>query len=165
MTHLLKPPNGLSEIIATFGNISNYIRPDGTLDPRWERENMVAIPLPFTIPLAWDKNVTVSSLRLHKLLKPTVQATFAAILSRGLQKEVKTYGGGYAFRAKRTVAKHSTHSWGIALDLNTATNGMGARGDMPMSLVNVFREFGWKWGGDWTGRGQDPMHFQFCTGY
>ena len=36
---------------------------------------------------------------------------------------------------------------------------------MDQAVVNVFRSFGFKWGGDWSYRSKDPMHFQFCTGY
>lgn len=161
----MKTPNGLKEIIATFGNLAEYVRSDGTVDPRWEAEYMVAVPIPFSIPLAWDTKVRVSSVRVNKGLVDVVKATFKALNDRGLAPHIKTYGGAYTYRAKRGVAKYSTHSWGIALDLNTATNQMGSRGDMPMAVVEVFREFGWKWGGDWSGRNCDPMHFQFCTGY
>lgn len=162
---MLTAPNGLNAINATFGSLKDYVRPDGTIDPRWETERMVAVPIPFSIPLAWDTKVRVSSMRVNKALVEVLQATFKALNDRGLAPQIKTYGGAYAYRAKRGVAKYSTHSWGIAIDLNTATNQMGSRGDMPMAVVEVFREFGWKWGGDWSGANCDPMHFQFCTGY
>jgi hypothetical protein len=29
-------PNGLEQILTTFGDIYKYIRPDGSLDPRWQ---------------------------------------------------------------------------------------------------------------------------------
>ena len=32
-------------------------------------------------------------------------------------------------------------------------------------IVKVFESFGFTWGGRWSGRGKDPMHFQFCSGY
>lgn len=161
----MKTPNGLAEIISTFGDLASYVRSDGTVDPRWESEKMMAVPIPFSIPLAWDTKIKVSSMRVHRSIASVLNDTFTAINDRGLASHIKTYGGGYNFRPKRSVAKYSTHSWGIAIDLNPATNPMGARGDMPMIIVDVFREFGWKWGGDWSGRNCDPMHFQFCTGY
>jgi len=76
-----------------------------------------------------------------------------------------TYGGCFNFRAKRSSSKLSTHSWGIALDLNPETNGMGREGDMAPGIVEVFESFGFTWGGRWSGAGKDPMHFQFCSGY
>ena len=161
---MLKPPNGLAEIISTFGNISAYVRADGTLDPKWE-QNLASVPIPFSIPLSWDPKTKVSKMRVHKLLAPVITATFAAIVDAGLQDKITSYGGAYMYRPKRGSAKYSTHSWGISFDINVATNQMGTRGDMDPALVELFRAHGWKWGGDWTGANCDPMHFQYCTGY
>lgn len=161
----METPNGINEIINAYGNVAEYIRTDGTLDPEWERRYIASVPIPISLPLAWDKRVRVSSIRVNKALVDTVRSTFDAIVDRGLDPQLRTYGGAYTFRAKRGIAKYSTHSWGIAIDLNPETNQMGARGDMSIDVVNVFREFGWKWGGDWRGANCDPMHFQFCTGY
>jgi hypothetical protein len=161
----MKAPNGLAEIIATFGDLASYVRPDGTIDPSWEAERMIAVPIPFSIPLAWDTKVRVSSVRVHKNIAEVVHNTFDAINTRGLAPQIKTYGGAYSYRPKRNSNKYSTHSWGIAIDLNPDTNRMGTRGDMPQAIVNVFREFGWKWGGEWRGANIDPMHYQLCTGY
>ena len=83
----------------------------------------------------------------------------------GLQKSVKTYGGGYTWRMKRGQAKPSTHSWGIAIDLNARTNAMGSAGDMDPALVALFERHGFTWGGRWSGANKDPMHFQYCSGY
>lgn len=161
----MKTPNGLSEIISTFGDIAKYVRADGTLDTKWEVEKLVAVPIPFSIPLSWDMNTRVSKMRVHKLLAPVITETFNDILASGLDKSITSYGGAFMYRPKRGSAKYSTHSWGIAFDINVATNQMGTRGDMNPALVDLFRKHGWKWGGDWTGANCDPMHFQFCTGY
>jgi len=31
----LTAPNGVEQLVATFGNIYEYIRTDGSLDPKW----------------------------------------------------------------------------------------------------------------------------------
>lgn len=142
----LTTPNGLAQIIQTFGDISKYVRADGTIDPKWE-QNMVAVPIPFSIPLSWALSTKVSSIRVHKKLAPTLAATFQAIYDRGFAPLVQTYGGAYMYRPKRGSAKFSTHSWGIALDLNTATNQMGTKGDIDQRIVDVFRELGGGLGG------------------
>lgn len=162
---LVSPPHGLAAIIETFGDLQRFIRPDGTLDPRWEMQNMVSAPLPFPIPLSWDVSVHAKRIRCHKKAADAFVRAFTAIQEAGLRGKITAYGGAYTFRPKRSSTKLSTHSWGIAVDLNPATNGMGRAGDMDPRVVEIFREHGFKWGGDWPGRGKDPMHFQFCTGY
>lgn len=162
---VLATPNGLDEILATFGDIYRFLKPDGTVDPRWEAQNIASAPLPFPLPLAWDPTKAARSMRVHRKLVPVIQAVFAAIEAEGLRSRIRSYGGGYSFRAKRTSSKLSTHCWGIAIDLDPNTNALGTAGDMNPGVVELFRRFGFKWGGDWTGRGKDPMHFQFCTGY
>ena len=82
-------------------------------------------------------------------------------MSQGLQSKCDIYGGCYVHRAKRTSTKLSCHSWGIALDIRPATNAMGTPGDMDPAIVKIFRDHGFKWGGDF----KDPMHFQYAKGY
>jgi LysM repeat protein len=158
-------PHGMAAIIATFGDIRAYARDDGTADPKWEQQFMARAALPFSIPLDWDTSKSASGIRCHKLIAPLLQAVFTEIVQRGLQKSVKTYGGGYTWRMKRGQAKPSTHSWGIAIDLNARTNAMGTAGDMDPALVALFEGHGFIWGGRWSGSNKDPMHFQYCSGY
>ena len=162
----LLPPNGLEAIFAMFGDITRYVRNDGTVDPRWELTNMVSVALPFPMRLAWGNPAPLATkIRCHKVVAPTMVQVFQAVDRAGLRPSVRTFGGCYNYRPKRMGSRPSTHSWGIALDLNPNTNAMGTAGDMDPRLVTIFREHGFKWGGDWTGPNKDPMHFQFCTGY
>jgi hypothetical protein len=159
------PPNGLDGIIQTFGNISAYIRTDGHLKPEWESGHLATAKLPFSITLSWDRSQKVKGIYCHKLLTPVVSALFAKIDSQGLTNQIRTFGGCFNYRPKRQSSKFSTHCWGIAIDLNPETNRQGSAGDMHPEIVALFREHGFKWGGDWTGKSKDPMHFQYCTGY
>jgi hypothetical protein len=159
------PPNGLDGIIHTFGDISACIRNDGHLKPAWETEHLVSARLPFAIPLSWDRSQRVKGIYCHILLAPVVSELFSQIDRRGLRKETKTFGGCFNYRPKRQSSKLSTHCWGIAIDLNPETNRQGGAGDMHPEIVALFREYGFTWGGDWSGRSKDPMHFQYCTGY
>jgi hypothetical protein len=90
---------------------------------------------------------------------------FAAILARGFQNKITSFGGCFEYRPQRNGSKLSSHSWGIAIDLNTATNQQGTQGDMDADVVEIFRAAGFEWGGSWQGARRDPMHFQFCRGY
>lgn len=161
----LIPPQGLAQIMATFGNIFDYIKDDGSLDSRWEAEQLSRAPLPFPIPLSWDHSKFVKNVYCHKKLITIFSELFAAIEKEGLKEQIRTFGGCFNYRSKRASGKLSTHCWGIAIDINPETNPMGKAGDMHPEIVEIFRELGFKWGGDWSGKNKDPMHFQFCSGY
>lgn len=159
------PPRGLHAILQTFGNIFDYIGPDGRPTVKWETDQLGFANLPFPIPLSWDQSKSVTRLYCHRKLIPIFESVFSTIRTSGLSKHVKTYGGCYAFRRKRTNMALSTHSWGIAIDMNPETNSLGAKGDLHTSIVEVFESAGFIWGGRWAGSGKDPMHFQYCEGY
>lgn len=159
------PPHGFEAIRETFGDILDYIRDDGGIRPEWESEHMARAALPFPIPLSWDTSKHVTSIYCHKLVAPVFEAVFSEISARDMAHTIKTYGGCYNYRAKRNGVKPSTHSWGIAIDLNPNTNAMGTTGDMDPTLVDLFKTYGFVWGGVWAGRSKDPMHFQYCSGY
>ena len=161
----LQPPHGLNAVLAEFGDIYARLREDGTLDPRWETEQLGRAPLPFPISLSWDMSKQVRNVYCHKKLVPILPAVFADIERRGLRDKVRSFGGCFNFRSKRSGSKLSTHAWGIAIDLNPETNGMGQDGDIAPGIVAAFKSAGFFWGGDWPGRNKDPMHFQFCRGY
>src|SRR5262249_32669048 len=155
----------LEQIMQTFGDIYEYIRADGTLDPRWYTDFLVRAPLQFALRLAWDRATSVSQITCHKLLAEQFSQVFAEIRTGGLEDRVSTLGGCFAFRQQRTGSKLSTHAWGIAIDLNPESNQQGTEGDMNRFVVEIFRAKGFTWGGDFSGHARDPMHFQFCTGY
>ena len=161
----LAAPKGLDAIKATFGDIEKFIGSDGGLNPQWEQQFIGRATLPFPIPLSWALTQKVTRFQCHTKLSGVFEAVFKEIQGRGLQSKVKTFGGCYAYRPKRTSTKLSTHSWGIAIDLNPLTNEQGTSGDMAPGVIEVFKGFGFTWGGDWSGKSKDPMHFQFCSGY
>jgi LysM repeat protein len=161
----LPSPHGLNAVLTAFGDIYGYLRDDGSLDPRWETEQLARAPLPFAIALSWDPTKQVRSICCHRRLTAKFQEVFGDIERRGLSGKVRTFGGCFNFRAKRSGSKLSTHAWGIAVDLNPETNAMGREGDMPPGIVAAFRRAGFTWGGDWSGANRDPMHFQYCSGY
>ncbi len=161
----LQPPLGLTGIVREFGDVREFVRADGGLDPRWEAEQLALVSLPFPLLLAWDHSKAVSSFRCHQRLTGIFSDVFGHIAAAGLASKVRSFGGCFMYRAQRTGARLSTHSWGIAIDLNPETNGLGMAGNMDAGVVKVFRDAGFTWGGQWSGPGRDAMHFQFCNGY
>ncbi len=119
------PPHGLEQIRATFGDIQKYILHDGTLDPSWQTKFLSFIVLPFPLMLSFDHSTTITHFTCHKLLIEVFADVFEQIVSNGLQAKITNFGGCFAFRSQRAGTKLSTHSWGIAIDLNPETNPAG----------------------------------------
>ena len=79
----LIPPQGMEQIMATFGNIFDYIKDDGSLDPLWEAEQLSRAPLPFPIPLSWDHSKFVRNIYCHKKLITVFQRFLLKLRKKG----------------------------------------------------------------------------------
>jgi hypothetical protein len=158
-------PHGLNEIVARFGNIHEYVGTDGQLEARWQADFLERVSLPFSLPLSWDPSRTITQITCHRRMTLVFSSVFSRIQERGLQTRITSFGGCFTFRPQRTGSKLSTHSWGIAIDLNSESNAQGSDGNMDPELIDIFCHAGFEWGGEWLGKTRDPMHFQFCTGY
>ena len=141
-SQLIAAPCGLQEIVVSFGDIYKYILPGGSLDPRWQADFLTSVDLPFSLPLAWDLSLRVNRMTCHQRMVEVFASVFDLLQARGLESKIVSFGGCFAFRQQRTGAKLSTHSWGIAIDLNTATNRQGSAGDMDADIIEVFRGTG-----------------------
>ena len=87
---------------------------------------------------------------------------FLQIIDEGLTDEIKSWDGCFNVRMVRgSKDTYSLHSWGIAVDINAATNALGADGDMHPRLVEIFKAHGFDWGGDF--KRVDKMHFQLSA--
>jgi hypothetical protein len=156
-------PNGRAAVIATFGDISKYIRVDGTLSPKWEQEMIRRVTLPKPLPLSGATGAIVRRVTCHKLITDVLRATLQEIDAAGKWSALHSYGGGFVFRLKRTVGELSLHSWGIAWDFDPEHNQQGTAGSMDTAIVQIFSAHGLFWGGNFQGT-KDPMHFQYATG-
>lgn len=91
--------------------------------------NLVTVPMPYPRRIAWDLKVITNRLQCHKLVAPIFQKIHSEILGHyGLSEikrlEIDIFGGCYNFRKMRGGNSWSTHSWGIAEDLNPTKNGL-----------------------------------------
>jgi hypothetical protein len=80
----------------------------------------------------------------------------------GLAGGIGRYGGCYNARLIRDerAGRLSRHSFGIAVDVNTANNSFGGRVSMDPRIVAIFRRWGFAWGGTWARA--DGMHFEWA---
>jgi hypothetical protein len=81
-----------------------------------------------------------------------------SIINKGLTKELKTWDGCFNIRTMRGSQSMSLHSWGIAVDVNAATNQLGKMPTLSAAFVKCFTDAGFDWGGTWIRK--DGMHFQ-----
>ncbi len=91
------------------------------------------------------------------MIKP-LAAAFQALIATGHVKELKTWDGCFNIRKKRGLNSASLHSWGIAIDVNAAWNGLGKQPTLSAGFVKCFTDNGFDWGGTW--KRLDGMHFE-----
>lgn len=136
-----------------------------------DQANLTTITLPYPMRLAWEKHTSVNKITCHKLVADQLRAIFNDLLAHyGLQKlqelGIDLYGGCYNKRLMRgSKTKWSTHSWGIALDLDPERNTLRetkktARFARPeyKPMIAIFYKHGFEGLGPEQDR--DWMHFQ-----
>ena len=95
------------------------------------------------------------------LVEP-LQAAICQLIDTGHIKELKTWDGCFNIRKQRgSLSKLSLHSWGIAIDVNAAWNGLGKQPTLSQGFVKCFTNNGFTWGGNW--KRLDCMHFELSN--
>jgi hypothetical protein len=127
---------------------------DGTIEPdaRWVRDNIRTETVP-----------VMGRVTCHRLMLPQLRGALQEVVDAGLGSTLKTYSGCYVprFIERDPSRSISLHTWGIAIDMDAATNYRGIRGTMDARVVEIFKRWGFRWGGDWAYT--DPMHFELGT--
>ena len=155
---LLTPPSANpvafltgSRAARAFGAFSYRYFPDGTIQPddRWVNENVMTATMPL-----------FGRVTCHRLMIPQLRGALEEIVAAGLDGTLSTYDGCYVprFIERNPENSISLHTWGIAIDFDAATNYRGIAGTMDPKVVQIFKRWGFRWGGDWTYT--DPMHFE-----
>ncbi len=140
---------------------------DGDPSPTWVKANIVRIPAPWSLVTAWDFQ-PVRAMRVHTKCAASLATVLDKIWASSGNSEAKIkewgmhlYAGGYNFRLMRGGSKLSMHSWGCAVDFDSARNAFGDRtpnfATIP-AVLNAFASEGWTWGGKWSK--PDGMHWQ-----
>ena len=113
------------------------------------------------VPKELEIGVLPKRLYCNKDMILPLTKAFKNLISTGCVKELKTWDGCFNIRKKRGLASMSLHSWGIAIDVNAAWNGLNMTPTLSKEFVNCFVTAGFDWGGTWTRK--DGMHFQLKT--
>jgi hypothetical protein len=115
----------------------------------------------WTVPGTGGRGVYV-----HRLAQPAFQQVAAALdaaAANGLRYPIRD---AVAFAPRTIGGNHriSRHALGLAIDINPAQNPYRGDGtlitDMPPWFVQIWRDAGFCWGGDWEDS-KDPMHFSW----
>lgn len=112
------------------------------------------------IPTELEIGVIPKKLYCNKDIVKPLEIAFKNLISRNKVTELKTFDGCFNIRKKRGLSSMSLHSWGIAIDVNAAWNGLGKKPTLSKEFVDCFKDAGFEWGGDWSGSRVDGMHFQ-----
>lgn len=167
-----------------LGNKSAYGDPRSPKDrtkmsASWEAANIVKIVPPFRMTYAGK---TIKVIRVHRLCAESLSRVLDKLLASATRLNPKSpqsllnksgasiFGGVVMYRLMRGGNSLSIHSYGAAIDLDPARNGMYDKtpnfANYPW-VLEAFASEGWKWGGDWNGNGSsaderlaDGMHWQ-----
>lgn len=142
-----------TELEKLFGHIEYTSNKDGTIkiSNNWARNNIVTI----TTEL-------IPRIVCHKKISKQLKEALHKIYLDGPKGIIREYNGCWVPRHMRwdPSAPLSRHSWGIAIDFNASTNPYGKANDENKPIADIFNEFGFVWGGTWSSKYIDPMHFE-----
>jgi hypothetical protein len=166
-------PNGTikvlddSQIRAVFGDFEYTEARGGRIRIRedWIKNNIEEI----TVPML--KDIGLKTIQIHRKARGPLERVFERIEAAGLEDLLLTCDGTFVPRHKGWSASRglSSHSWGIAIDLNVAWNPYGAlpaaagtHGSL-RELVPFFEAEGFAWGGYFEPLSIcDGMHFELA---
>jgi hypothetical protein len=120
------------------------------------------------LPKTWGKSIRIASVNGVAEHLRAVSAEIDALPDK-IKHAAYPIAGTYNCRAVADTGQPSPHSYGIAIDLNTAfsdywywgphSGAIVYRNRMPQEIVTIFEKHGFIWGGKWYHF--DTMHFEF----
>ncbi|MFO7169582.1 MAG: M15 family metallopeptidase [Chloroflexota bacterium] len=148
-----------------FGKFAYRVNPNRTvtITDGWEAANIVDVPTPQLARLG------VRSVKFHVRARAQLEGLLNAWQEAGLIDRILSWDGTYNPRMMRTVDQLSSHAWGTAFDINARQNGQGVQPPLVgqpacvRELVPLANQFGFFWGGHFTGAFVDGMHFEVAV--
>lgn len=131
---------------------------------------LVTIDLPYAMRIAWDTDKTIRKMRCHRMIAENLKSVFSDILKEYGEEKIKElgidlFGGCFNYRKKRNGNSMSMHSWGIAVDLDPARNGLKSNKKTAQfakpeykKMIDIFYKHGFISLG--VERDMDWMHFE-----
>lgn len=119
----------------------------------------------FTAGITTERVPLLGRVTCHVAVLPALRGALDDVARAGLGGALGRYGGCFTPRLIRggdSGGSLSRHSFGIAVDLNITNNSFGGRVSMDPAVVDIFRRWGFAWGGTWTR--PDGMHFEWVGG-
>ena len=146
-----------------FGNPMDYVREDGSIRDEWEENILTRIDLPRPMPYCGDRTRLLTSTRCHKLIAPHLSTLLHALFKdQEVWATINDWGGCYNFRPMRRVpGSLSSHCWAISADADCADNPFGKHPKVHQRLEPLLNAHGFLWGGGFSGKRRDGMHWEF----
>ena len=121
-----------------------------TPDPAWVAANIRTEEVPI-----------LGRVTCHQVMLPQLRGALQEVVDQGLADTVYQTAGCYYPRFIANTIRLSNHAFGIAIDINSRENQRGTVGQMDRRVVDIFKKWGFAWGGDWSWT--DPMHFEMAA--
>lgn len=90
-------------------------------------QNQVSLTLPYKMRLAWDVSKVVTRIQCHAKVHDSLGRIFQSVLEHYGEADIHAlgldmFGGCLNVRPKKGGTSYSTHSWGIAIDMDPEHN-------------------------------------------
>ena len=142
----------LNQAIQRYGPIENGI---------WQNESQFMVLHPI-IKFPWNfEGSEVVHIYMNKDMVQAFDLACNNLINNDLINNLITFDGCFYIRNVRGYSDISTHSYGLAIDINAKQNPLGGPVSFSKDFVKCFTDAGFIWGGDFKTR-IDPMHFQFA---
>jgi hypothetical protein len=138
------------------------------IEPKWKANNLITILIPALVGVDYGGKKFSGKVQCHRKIAKDLEGAFAEMQRQNLADRIISFSGSWVPRHINWNPANplSSHSWGVALDINKAWNergrvpaAVGSKGSV-RELVAIFESFGFYWGGKF--KTPDGMHFEYA---